>query len=67
MGAWRARTEVLKTAEDQAAASYPTDVARRLNLEPDWAPLHGGDASCPLEDGMPPLSELTDGLEAMIS
>ena len=43
-----------------------TDVAKRLNLEPNWAPLHSGDASCPLEDGMPPLSELTDGLEAMI-
>jgi HD-like signal output (HDOD) protein len=67
MGAWLARTEVLKTAEDKAAASYPTDIAKRLNLKPDWAPLHGGDASCPLEDGMPPLKELTDGLEAMIS
>ena len=67
MGAWRARTEVLKTANDQTAASYPTDVAKRLNLKPDWAPLHGGDSSCPLEDGMPSLKELTDGLEAMIS
>jgi hypothetical protein len=67
MGAWLARTEVLKTATDDALASYPTDVAKRLNLKPDWAPAHGGDASCPLEDGMPPLKELTDGLEAMIS
>jgi HD-like signal output (HDOD) protein len=67
MGAWLARTEVQKTAEAQALASYPADIAKRLNLKPDWAPLHHGDASCPLEDGMPPLSELTDGLEAMIN
>ena len=67
MGAWLARTEVLKTAAEDALANYPTDVAKRLKLSPDWAPVHGSDATCPLEDGMPPLNELTDGLEAMIS
>ena len=67
MGAWRARTEVLKTSGEDALASYPTEVAKRLKLPADWAPVHGGDASCPLDDGMPSLNELTDGLEAMIS
>ena len=67
MGAWRARTEVLKTSGEEALAIYPTEVAKRLKLPADWAPVHGGDASCPLDDGMPSLNELTDGLEAMIS
>ena len=45
MGAWRARTEVLKAAGDDALASYPTDVARRLGLQPDWASAHGASVS----------------------
>jgi HD-like signal output (HDOD) protein len=67
MGAWRARTEVLKAAGDDALASYPTDVAKRLGLQADWAPVHGVSATDPGDDCMPPLHELTDGLEAMIS
>jgi len=67
MGAWRARTEVLKATGDDALASYPTDVAKRLGLQADWAPVHGANATDPGDDCMPPLHELTDGLEAMIS
>jgi len=67
MGAWRARTEVLKAAGEDAMASYPTDVAKRLGLQADWAPAHGVNASGQGDDAMPPLHELTDGLEAMIA
>jgi HD-like signal output (HDOD) protein len=67
MGAWRARTEVLKAAGDDALASYPTEVAKRLGLQADWAPVHGVSATDPGDDCMPPLHELTDGLEAMIN
>ena len=64
LGAWRARNEVLDIKPDDALASYPADVAKRLGISPDWAPVHAdGDR----EDAMPPLKELTEGLEAMLS
>ncbi len=68
MGAWRARAEVLGLSNEQQLASYPAGVARYLKLDPAWvsalAPLPPLDAPGASEL-MPPLSELTDGLEAM--
>jgi HD-like signal output (HDOD) protein len=65
LGAWRARCEVLGLNEDEQLESYPQEVGKRLNLEPTWV-----NSLCTLSSGMemslmPPLLELTDGLEAM--
>jgi HD-like signal output (HDOD) protein len=65
MGAWRARAEVLKLSSEKCASSYPVEVGKRLRLESDWTGglvnhLPQGEAA-----QMPPLSELTEGLEAM--
>lgn len=66
MGTWRARCDVLGLPVATQAASYPDKVAQRLHLEPGWAqalfaPGQPEDA----ERIMPPLPELTHGLEAM--
>jgi hypothetical protein len=65
MGAWRARVEVLNLSDEKCASSYPVEVGKRLGLDSDWT---GGLANhLPQDESnqMPPLSELTDGLEAM--
>jgi HD-like signal output (HDOD) protein len=65
MGAWRARAEVLGLNSEKEASSYPVEVGKRLHLDSGWT---GGLAN-QLPQGestqMPPLPELTDGLEAM--
>jgi len=65
MGAWRARAEVLGLSLEAQAASYPVEVARHLHLDSRWTsalanPLPQDESSL-----MPPLPELTEGLEAM--
>lgn len=67
IGAWRARTEVLQMDDAQALADYPAAVAKRLGLKPDWAPVQNGNAPESSDSTMPPLQELTEGLEAMLS
>jgi len=66
LGAWRARAEVLGWSDAEQLASYPAEVAERLNLQPTWAPALAArahqDRSQPM---MPPLGELSDGLEAL--
>ncbi len=66
LGAWRARTEVLVMSEEQILASYPTEVGQRLNLAADWAPVHAAKFPGQAIATMPPLAELTEGLEAML-
>ncbi len=65
LGAWRARCEVLSLSDEEQLASYPQDVAKRLQVDADWvnalsAQTPGGELFL-----MPPLPELTEGLEAM--
>jgi HD-like signal output (HDOD) protein len=67
LGAWRARTEVLQLNDDAALACYPAEVAKRLHVKSDWAPVHAGADKDSAEDSMPPLSEMTEGLEAMLN
>ncbi|MDD2924282.1 HDOD domain-containing protein [Rhodoferax sp.] len=66
MGAWRARVEVLGLSEDAQVASYPGQVGERLGLNPGWS--NPASASL-LPQGepvvMPPLLQLTEGLEVM--
>jgi hypothetical protein len=64
MGAWRARAEVMATPPEAVLASYPAEIGKRLGLQPDWVAL---DAAHQSQDAMPALTELTEGLEAMLS
>jgi HD-like signal output (HDOD) protein len=63
MGAWCARAQVLGYSDQQQRDGYPHELGRRLYLEPNWA-LALADRR--RQDApMPPLPELTNGLEAM--
>ncbi|MGI9134441.1 MAG: HDOD domain-containing protein [Rhodoferax sp.] len=66
LGAWRARTEVLQLSDAEALHSYPEAVAQRLGLAPDWAPVQAARDPGRAIACMPPLLELTEGLEAML-
>lgn len=67
LGAWRARIEVMPQDEATALKAYPADVARRLNLKSNWGQTQVVASEHPDENAMPPLSELTEGLEAMLT
>lgn len=63
MGAWCARAHVLGYSDQQQRDGYPQELGRRLYLEPHWTPAL---ADRRRKDAlMPPLPELTNGLEAM--
>ena len=63
MGAWCARAQVLGHSDQQQRDCYPHELGRRLYLEPHWTPAM---ADRRRKDAlMPPLPELTQGLEAM--
>jgi HD-like signal output (HDOD) protein len=69
LGAWRARAEVLAMTDDALAASYPAEVGKRLGLAPAWVPALAAQFSSALAPNtpiMPPLSELAEGLDAML-
>jgi len=65
MGSWHARVHVLDLLEKEQLASYPAEVGRRLYLAPNWTPALAERAHHNASMLMPPLVELTDGLEAM--
>jgi HD-like signal output (HDOD) protein len=65
LGAWRARNEVLALDDAPSLASYPSTVAQRLGLDPDWTPSLAAQNPQTIAMPMPPLSELTEGLDAM--
>lgn len=65
MGAWRARAEVLGLSHAAQAASYPMEVARRLHLDSGWTGALANQLPHDESTLMPPLPELTEGLEAM--
>lgn len=67
LAAWRARTEVLAMSDEQVAASYPAEVARRLGITPDWVPALAEPAYGRTTPAMPPLKVLAEGLDEMLS
>ncbi len=67
MGAWRARTEVLAMTDEEVVASYPAEVGKRLGLAPSWVPALAGQFHGSAAFEMPPLKEITEGLDAMLA
>jgi HD-like signal output (HDOD) protein len=66
LGAWRARVEVLALGDEEIITSYPAKIGQRLRLAPDWLPaLTAGKLDAGAQF-MPPLKELTEGLDAML-
>jgi HD-like signal output (HDOD) protein len=65
MGAWRARCEVLGLSREVQAATYPTEVGRKLHLDSGWTGALANQLPQDESSLMPPLPELTEGLEAM--
>lgn len=65
LGAWRARCEVLGHSPELQAATYPVAVGQRLQLDPGWTDALANALPQAHANLMPPLLELTDGLEAM--
>ena len=66
LGAWMARVEVLKLDDEAALASYPSALARKLGVDPAWAPVLVKRAADKADRAMPPLKELSAGLDAML-
>lgn len=62
LGAWAARTDMLACSEADTVQSYPSEVAARLGINPGWVPALQQGSTTP----MPPLKELTSGLEEML-
>lgn len=67
MGAWRARTEVLGLSDEEIVASYPAEVGKRLGIDPGWVPALAAQSTGSSVHPMPPLKELTEGLDAMLA
>lgn len=67
MGAWRARTEVLGLSDEEIVASYPAEVGKRLGIDPGWVPALAAQSAGSSVHPMPPLKELTEGLDAMLA
>lgn len=67
LGAWRASVEVLALGYKAQLDCYPLAVARRLhlNLEPNWTPALAEAGHRDARGVMPPLAELSGGLEAL--
>jgi HD-like signal output (HDOD) protein len=65
MGAWRARCEVLGLSCEVQAATYPVEVGRKLHLDSGWTGALANQLPQDASTLMPPLPELTEGLEAM--
>jgi len=65
MGCWRARAEVLGLSAEVQAASYPVEVGRRLRLDSGWTGTLANQLPQDESSLMPPLLQLTEGLEAM--
>lgn len=66
LGAWRARAEVLELSDAEMLASYPTAVGKKLGVDAAWAPALVANAKDKADLAMPPLKELTEGLDAML-
>lgn len=67
LGAWRARTEVLAMPDEELLASYPSEVGKRLGIPPAWVPALATQSPGLNTPLMPRMSELAEGLDAMIA
>ena len=67
LGAWRARTEVLEMTDEEVLASYPVEVGKRLGIDSSWVSVIAAQSPGLETHVMPPLNELTEGLEAMLA
>jgi HD-like signal output (HDOD) protein len=67
LGAWRARAEVLGWNEDEQVANYPFEVGERLYLQPNWTPALAARSHADAQPLMPPMTELTKGLEDLFA
>jgi len=65
LGAWRARAEVLGLSPEVQAETYPVEVGHRLHLDSGWTGALANQLPQAESSRMPPLPELTEGLEAM--
>jgi len=65
MGAWRARAEVLNLSPELQASTYPVAVGQRLHLDSGWTGALANHLPQDESSLMPPLAELTEGLESM--
>lgn len=67
LGAWRARTEVMAMSDDDLLASYPAAVGKQLGIPPAWVPALAAQSPGVVTPLMPRMSELAEGLDAMIA
>lgn len=68
LGAWHARAEVLALSDEEALATYPRAVGRRLGLTPGWTPVLAAAGAGLLSSKLiPPSHELAAGLEALLT
>jgi HD-like signal output (HDOD) protein len=65
LGTWCARAEVLGWREADQVANYPFDVGERLYLQPNWTPALAAQMRPDEQLLMPPLADLTKGLEVL--
>lgn len=63
LAAWRARADVLGWTPVQRLDAYPTEVADRLGVDAAWFAPATAETDDP--QSLPPLPELTDGMESM--
>lgn len=68
IAAWRSRVDVFALDADAAGQACPSDVGRAVGLSLAWLPEQEtlGGVHSALMPPMPPLAELTRGLEAML-
>lgn len=67
LGAWHARNTVMGTPAEDIAGSYPHAVGRRLGLSAGWVLPHADASGLLALPSMPPLHELTHGLDEILN
>ncbi len=65
LGTWRARAEVFGWNDDVQLTNYPFDGAERLSVQPNWTRALAARAPFAVGEVMPPMTELTEGLEEL--
>lgn len=63
LAAWRARADVLGWSDAQRLEAYPVQVADQLGVQAAWFAPAAPETDDP--QSLPPLPELTDGMESM--
>lgn len=65
LGAWRARAQIQNSTDSEMIHSYPVELARRMRIASNWLPMMPDYSEMNQVAHMPPLVELTEGLENM--